>query len=81
MRYAGLSNGTATTLETLVWVDEDIHMPIRSETNYVNTGHSSKVIIELRDIKLDVDQRAFELPQDYRKVDAKKVLDRLRDSR
>ncbi|MEP6636728.1 MAG: hypothetical protein ABJB97_08370, partial [Acidobacteriota bacterium] len=54
--------------ETLIWIDETLGMPIRSETVHSDSSHSSKVVMELSDIQLDVDQSVFELPQDYQKV-------------
>jgi hypothetical protein len=72
MKYRVTTTGEAkeTTTETLIWVDEALGMPIKSETT--NAG-GSKYSTELRDIKQDVDASLFELPPDYRKVDQKEL--------
>lgn len=55
-----------TKSETIIWADESLGMPIKSETT---TKDGGKFTWELRDIKLEVDAALFELPKDYRKVD------------
>jgi outer membrane lipoprotein-sorting protein len=66
------------TSETLIWVDEQLGMPVKSETvssgagGVVATG--SKVLMELRDMKETVDASVFDLPQDYKKVAYKEIL-------
>lgn len=61
--------------ESLIWIDESLGMPVRSETSVTGEGVAgAKYSTELRDIRLDVDQSLFELPADYRKVDYKDIL-------
>lgn len=66
------------TTETLVWVDEQLGMPVKSET--VSNGGAaaaaagSKVMMELRDIKESVDEGLFNVPPDYKKVEYKEIL-------
>jgi hypothetical protein len=43
-------------------------MPIRSETITAGGDHSSKLTVELRDLKRDVDPRLFDLPNEYKKA-------------
>jgi hypothetical protein len=64
------------TTETLVWVDDQLGMPVKSETVSSGGGASpgSKVTMELRDIKDTVDEGLFDLPQDYKKVEYKEIL-------
>jgi hypothetical protein len=59
------------TTETLIWIDEALGMPIKSETTSrgAGAGDGAKYSMELRDIRQDVDASVFELPADYRKVD------------
>jgi hypothetical protein len=64
--------------ETLIWVDEALGMPIRSESMSTSGGHSSKVTMELKDLKLEVDERLFSWPSDYRKAEARVILDLIR---
>jgi outer membrane lipoprotein-sorting protein len=62
------------TTETIIWVDESLGMPVKSETTAAG-GQSggSKFTMELRDIKLDVEAALFELPQDFKKVEYRDI--------
>jgi len=71
------NNNSTTKVETLIWIDESIGMPVRSETTSSAAEHSSKVTMELQDIKLEVDERLFALPASYRKVEARLILDKI----
>jgi hypothetical protein len=51
--------------ETLIWIDEALKMPIKSETK---SADGTRVLMELSDISLDVDNILFQIPKDYRKV-------------
>jgi hypothetical protein len=59
----GQKNGTVTS-ESLVWVDETLGMPVKTET----TSAGAKVTMELRDIKATIDDGLLELPSDYKRV-------------
>jgi len=50
--------------ETLMWIDEALQMPIKSETK----SDGVHVTMEISEIKLDVDKTLFVIPQDYKKV-------------
>ena len=64
----------SVTTESLIWIDDAMGMPIKSETTMSGGGSAnSKYSMELRDIKQDVDQSVFELPTDYTKVDYKDI--------
>ena len=64
----------SATTESLIWIDEALGMPVKSETTLSSGGSSnSKYSMELRDIKQDVDPSAFDLPTDYTKVDYKDI--------
>lgn len=56
--------------ENLVWVDESLGVPIRTESS---SPDGSRYTVELRDIKLDVEPTVFALPSDYRKVASKEI--------
>jgi len=74
----GKGEGRGLQTETLVWIDESLGMPVKSET--VSTGErarGSKVTMELRDIKQEVDQSLFELPKDYKKVSSEEITAQL----
>lgn len=67
--------GREVKTESIVWVDESLGMPVKTETT--STGGSAKgerVTMELRDIKETVDAQLFELPEGYRKVEARELF-------
>jgi outer membrane lipoprotein-sorting protein len=51
--------------ETLIWIDEALGMPIRSETK---SSDGSRSTMELSELALEVDKNLFEVPADYKKV-------------
>jgi hypothetical protein len=65
------------TTESLIWVDETLGMPIKSEMT-LNGG--ARVTMELRDIRETVDANLFELPQDYRKVEEREIFAQLKSA-
>jgi hypothetical protein len=65
------------TTESLIWVDETLGMPIKSEM-ILNGG--ARVLMELRDIRETVDASLFELPQDYRKVEEREIFAQLKSA-
>jgi len=57
-------------VETLVWVDERLGMPVKSET----TSSGARTTTELRDVRETVDAGLFELPADYQKVSPEEIF-------
>jgi len=58
-------DGNVSNRETLIWIDESLGMPIKSE----RAGKDgSRVIMEMSDILLDVDKSFFQMPAGYKKV-------------
>ena len=51
--------------ETMMWVDEALQMPVRSETK---SADGTRVTMELSEIKLEVDKELFTVPKDYQKL-------------
>lgn len=70
--------GAESQNETLIWIDESLGIPVRSEAISKSSGHSSKVTMELKDVKLEVDERLFSWPSDYRKVESGLIFDMIR---
>ena len=64
------ANGNAVSSVTIIWIDDVLGMPIRSDSSSTGSDRTTKVIMELRDIKLDVDPQIFVIPADYKKVDS-----------
>jgi outer membrane lipoprotein-sorting protein len=73
--------GTAKeiTTESLVWVDEGLGMPIKSEMTSTGSGAgNAHVTMELRDLKETVDESLFRLPTGYRRVEAADIFAQLK---
>lgn len=70
----GAGAGSVNSSETLLWIDEGLQMPIRSETT---STAGSKITTQLTDISLDVDNRVFQIPDDYQKVTMAELSKRL----
>jgi hypothetical protein len=62
-----------TQSETLMWIDEALQMPIRSETKSERTH----VTMEISEIKLEVDKSLFTIPEGYQKVTFTELRKRL----
>ena len=61
-------DSTSADATTLIWIDEALGMPVRSENTSGSSGDTFKVITEWRNIELEVDRKIFELPKDYKQV-------------
>ena len=68
------SAGNVSVSETLIWIDETLKMPIRSETK---SSDGTRVLMELSDISLDVDDVLFQIPKEYKKVTFTELRKRL----
>lgn len=51
--------------ETLIWIDEALKMPVKSDTK---SSDGTRVSMELSDITVEVDKGLFQIPQDYKKL-------------
>jgi len=63
--------------ETLIWIDEALNMPIKSETN---SQDGTRVTMEISEIALDFDKNLFEIPDSYEKVTFTELRKRLKKS-
>ena len=70
-------NDNVSVSETLMWVDEALHMLIKSESK---SPDGTRFTMELTDIELDVDKRLFQVPDDYEKIAFPELRKRLRQS-
>ena len=59
------SAANVSVSETLIWIDEALQMPIRSE---MKSADGTRVTMELSDIALEVDGRLFQVPNDCKKI-------------
>ena len=69
------TSGNVIVSETLVWIDEALQMPIRSE---MTGSDGTKITTELTDVAVDVDNRVFQVPDDYQKITYSEYMNRLR---
>ena len=60
--------------ETLMWIDEALQMPIRSETK---SADGTRVTMEVSELKLDVDKSSFSIPEGYQKLNFTELRKRL----
>ena len=61
--------------ETLLWFDEALHMPVRTE---ISSPDGTRVTTELSDVVLNVDPKLFEIPKDFQKIEFNKLRERLK---
>ena len=61
--------------ETVVWVDEALQMPIKSEMKAVDGAWWK---MELTDIALEVEAGVFRIPEDYKKIAVSELRARLK---
>lgn len=54
--------------ESLIWIDDELQMPIKQEIVSANSANDARWWMELRDIETNVPADAFEIPAGYRKV-------------
>lgn len=65
------ANANVSVSETVIWVDDALQMPIKSETESRNGYHST---MELSEIALEVDQSLFRVPEGYKKITFEELL-------
>lgn len=63
--------------ETLLWFDEKLQMPVRTENRSPN---GTRTITELSNVVLEVDKTLFQIPKDYEKIEFSKLRERLKSS-
>ncbi len=61
--------------ETVVWVDEALQMPIKSE---MKSADGTRWTMELTDIVLEIDPAIFRIPEDYKKIAFSELRARLK---
>lgn len=63
--------------ETLLWFDEALHMPVRTE---ISSPNGTRVTTELSGVVLNANPKLFEIPKDFQKIDFNKLRERLKDN-
>ena len=67
--------------ENFIWVDEQLGMPVASQYNGTSANNSTRVSMQLQDIRTEVDPVTFALPADYRKVSVSEILTLIRGAK
>lgn len=73
----GSSGNNVSLSETLIWIDGDLNMPIKSETK---SAEGASVTVLLSEISLQVDKSMFQIPEGYEKVTFSELQKRLKRS-
>lgn len=68
---------TATPRDTFIWVDNELGMPIRSESTYTEAGSVFRFSTELREISNQVDENVFALPPGLQKLEHTQLMQRI----
>lgn len=69
------SNANVSLSETVMWIDDALQMPIKSE---LKSSSGALSTIELSEISVDVEPSLFVLPKDYEKIPFAELLKRLK---
>lgn len=64
--------------ETLMWIDDTLHMPVKSETK---SPDGTRTVIELSNVALDPDKQLFQIPARYEKIAFSALRKQLREAR
>ena len=77
-KYRIVVNGSAAAnvsqSETVMWIDDALQMPVKSETK---SSDGTRVTMEVSEIKLDVNSDLFRVPDDYKKLTFTELRKRL----
>ena len=66
--------GSVSQSETLIWIDESLNMPVKSET----VSNGTRITMQLSEISLEVDEALFQIPESYEKVTFNELHQRLK---
>lgn len=78
--FGGVKQAENARTQTFIWADESLGLPVKTEIIAVENNQPSgaRNIIELREIKLEIDEKSFEIPKDFRKVSFSEIQQILR---
>ena len=71
------TGGSVSVSETLIWIDGDLNMPIKSETK---SAEGAVVTMQISEISLEVDKNMFQIPEGYEKVTFSELQKRMKKS-
>jgi hypothetical protein len=75
------TSGEAIRSETLIWIDQSLNLPVKSETIVFNNGEQSSFTTELQNLSQSVDAGVFQVPGDYRKVSTQEFEEYVRKAK
>jgi hypothetical protein len=75
---ANVTGTDSVKTETLIWIDQSLHLPLKSETKTAASGGFTSFITSLENVSENVDGAIFELPSGFRKVSAQEFERQLR---
>lgn len=75
---ANVTGTESVKTETLIWIDQSLHLPLKSETKVAASGGLSSFTTSLENVSEKVNGSIFELPSDFRKVSAQEFERQLR---
>lgn len=64
--------------ETLMWIDETLSMPVRSETK---SADGTRTVMELSEIELTPESQLFQIPVNYEKISFRELWKQLNSAR
>lgn len=75
--YGAVRQDEDAKTETIIWIDENLGLPVKTEIAAIVDKKLSgaKSIVELRDLKTDVEPQVFAVPAGFRKVTPKEIQD------
>jgi len=65
-----------STGETFLWFDEQLRMPVRTESR---SSNGARTTTELSNVVLEVDKTTFQIPKDYEKIEFAEVRKRFQN--
>jgi hypothetical protein len=71
----GSASPNVTNTATVVWVDEELGMPVKTE---VKSGNGNTTVIEITEVKREIDKKLLQIPGEYRKVSREEIQQALR---
>lgn len=69
------ANANVSVSETMIWIDDALQMPIKSEMKSTNGARST---MELSEIVLEADQSLFRVPEGYQEISFAELAKRLK---
>jgi outer membrane lipoprotein-sorting protein len=78
--FGAVAEAENARTETFVWADENLGLPVRTEVTALENGSATgaRNITELREIKMEVDPKTFEIPKGFRKISFEEIRQILR---